>query len=111
MNIPYSDIEKKQIKEQKKLIKWWKKSTKPKKKKKKRVKNYKELSYTELLKTPEWRKRREQILFRDNYTCQECGFKTHLEVHHKKYGYKYPWLSPDKDLITLCEICHAKIHK
>lgn len=107
--IPYSLKEKRQLKEQNRLIKKWKKTKKPKRKIKKK-KSYEKLTYTQLLQLSEWRKRREQILIRDDYTCQDCGFKIHLEVHHIEYKHKYPWLSPDKDLITLCEICHTKKH-
>ncbi len=106
----YSDTEKKQIKKQNRLIANWKKSKRPKKKKKHKAKKYENLSYNQLIKLPEWKKRRNQILIRDNYTCQNCGQKIHLEVHHITYRYKYPWLSPNEDLIILCEICHAKIH-
>ena len=31
------------------------------------------MTYKEQLETTEWTKKREQILFRDNYQCQSCG--------------------------------------
>ncbi len=49
-----------------------------------------------------------QVLKRDNFTCQKCGFfgaTTDLEVHHIK-----PKISGGKDevenLVTLCSICY-----
>ena len=89
-----------------------KKFSKPKSKKKKKIKidKFKNLTYSQLLKTKQWQKVRNRILLRDKYTCQKCNFKMNLEVHHIKYKGKYPWQTPDKYLITLCEICHAKEH-
>lgn len=95
-------------------IRKWKESIhgKPKRKKKRRkTKDYSKLSYSALLRKPEWKNKRELILKRDNYTCQICGFGLNLEVHHKRYiKGRYPWEYKDDDLITLCEICHAKEH-
>ena len=54
-----------------------------------------------------WKIKRERILIRDNYTCQECGRKKILHVHHIKY---LMFSNKDKDLITLCKYCHAKHH-
>lgn len=52
---------------------------------------------------------RSQILLRDNFRCRECNFYKHLEVHHiiprSKGGTDDP-----KNLITLCQRCHAKKH-
>ena len=100
-------------------IKKWLKENRPKKKKKKVKKakkkvdinkKYKNYIYTQLLQTPEWRRKRTEILIRDKYTCQKCRFKMNLEVHHTKYTHRLPWLTKNKYLITLCEICHAKEH-
>lgn len=75
------------------------------------IKSVKEtVSYTELLKSPEWQKRRLFIFNRDNWTCQLCGDKeTQLNVHHKKYSIKNLILEPDENLITLCKHCHSVI--
>jgi 5-methylcytosine-specific restriction endonuclease McrA len=75
-------------------------------------------SYNELLKTPEWKNKRDKILKRDNYTCRHCGkTDTILQVHHKYY-HKYPngtrpkpWDYPDEALITLCDNCHKRVHQ
>lgn len=67
--------------------------------------------YQEDLKHPLWAKKREVILFRDNYQCRVCGSKTNLQVHHLKYSNgKRAWEYPNLDLITLCEDCHKKVH-
>jgi len=59
------------------------------------------------LHTPEWDIIRKRILKRDRYTCQKCGVKKKLDVHHKK-----PWRigkdDNDKYLISLCRKCHMR---
>jgi 5-methylcytosine-specific restriction endonuclease McrA len=63
-----------------------------------------------------------EVLVRDNFTCQECGFNQpvsgapHLmeminfHVHHLK-PYAKGGNSKPENLITLCEDCHKKWHK
>lgn len=51
---------------------------------------------------------RRAVLKRDNYTCQCCGVKEHLEVHHienfsKKKGKRFD----ENNGITLCYRCHS----
>lgn len=59
-----------------------------------------------------WADRREEILWRDAYTCTECGSREHLHVHHQYYeDGKEVWDYPDSCLITLCESCHFLLHK
>lgn len=68
----------------------------------------KEDSYRELLKDPRWIKKRNEILTRDENTCQYCGRSDrYMHVHHNLYvkGRK-PWEYDNKDLITLCNRCH-----
>lgn len=81
-------------------------------------KRHKRQSYNDLLNTDEWKKKRLEILNRDNHKCCYCG-KTDgiLQVHHKYY-YKYPdgtrpkpWEYPNDALITLCDDCHRRVHK
>jgi len=53
---------------------------------------------------------KEQIRFRDQYKCQNCGVpevecNTKLHVHHIDYNKKN--INPD-NLISLCNNCHAK---
>jgi 5-methylcytosine-specific restriction endonuclease McrA len=65
-------------------------------------------NYSDLLKDPRWQIKRESILKRDNYTCQECGSNEKLlHVHHKYYDANTPpWEYPANSLITLCRTCH-----
>ena len=73
---------------------------------KKDIRNYKEK-----LKDIKWKRKRDEIFKRDNYTCR-CGSRMNVQVHHKKYVWgKEPWDYPNEDLITLCKMCHKKEHK
>ena len=75
------------------------------------------LTYEDLLKTEEWKDKRDTILKRDDYKCRFCGKACNLQVHHKYYSrypngqLAYPWNYPDEALITLCNVCHKKVHK
>jgi 5-methylcytosine-specific restriction endonuclease McrA len=67
-------------------------------------------TYFEKLKSPQWQKKRLEIMQRDNFTCRECGAtdKT-LNVHHGYYtGGKNPWEYADETLHTVCEDCHER---
>ena len=64
-----------------------------------------------------WKKKRKEILIRDNYECQTCKDKgkvtinTKLIVHHIKPFEFYPELKlEDDNLLTVCLTCHNKIH-
>lgn len=65
--------------------------------------------YQEFLTSPEWKKKREEILKRDDYTCQMCKCKerSRLRVHHTSYN--FGWLN-NEYLITLCDRCHSDVH-
>ncbi len=67
-------------------------------------------TYKELLRHPNWQKKRLLILNRDNWTCQACqDTQSNLQVHHKYYnGHLLPWEYPDDVLITYCDLCHLK---
>ena len=52
---------------------------------------------------------RKQVLSRDGWRCQSCGTMSNLEVHHKQLRSQSGYDS-EKNLITLCSICHAQIH-
>ena len=77
-----------------------------------------------------WEKKREDILIRDNYECQDCKqrlrdamaagiiltgddakIRRACEVHHIKELKEYPELAYDDDnLIGLCTQCHNLRH-
>lgn len=68
------------------------------------------VDYTEYMKSPEWKKLREQVKNRDKQQCQDCGLLYGcLQVHHLTYErFKHELLD---DLITLCDECHRKRHE
>ena len=59
----------------------------------------------------EWILKATEIKIRDNFTCQVCGNKRFLNVHHILYikGRKL-WDYPNWYLITLCAFCHGQEH-
>lgn len=68
-----------------------------------------------------WKRKREKILKRDEYICQECKrYGRHdadgmpikaTVVHHIKEYEQYPELGlEDSNLISLCAGCHNKKH-
>jgi 5-methylcytosine-specific restriction endonuclease McrA len=70
------------------------------------------MNYQEQLLTENWKVKRNIIFKRDNYCCQKCLSKKNLCVHHKKYiNGRMCWDYPDSLLITLCKICHNKLHE
>jgi hypothetical protein len=70
-------------------------------------------TYSDLLKSPEWQKKRLVIMKRDKFTCKLCKDKTStLHIHHKSYTPgKKPWEYPDDNLVTLCEYCHTFVEE
>ena len=78
------------------------------------------LSEAEFLGTRRWKRKREAILRRDGYLCQECkrygrkrnGHPVPAEVvHHIQHYDEHPELAlDDGNLISLCEGCHNKMH-
>lgn len=68
------------------------------------------MSYYELLKHPNWQKKRLEIFDRAHFECEECGSKEQtLHIHHTYYQKGLaPWEYPDNSLICLCENCHKK---
>lgn len=64
-----------------------------------------------------WKKKRKEILERDQHQCVNCGAKEKLQVHHRQYHFdiktrkfKEPWDYPHVLMITLCETCHQRGH-
>src|SRR5262249_58796759 len=59
----------------------------------------------------EWERIRDEVLARSRWTCQACGARTGLEVHHVL---KRSQGGSDFDLdllVTLCRACHAQTDK
>jgi hypothetical protein len=50
---------------------------------------------------------RKEVINRDNHTCQLCGRKTKLHVHHIDSDTKN---NKPQNLITLCNRCHGRVH-
>jgi 5-methylcytosine-specific restriction endonuclease McrA len=71
------------------------------------------LNYQDLLKDVRWQRKKNKILQRDNFRCQNLSClhkgdnKKILHVHHLDYIPNInPWDYPDDMLLTLCEACH-----
>lgn len=55
----------------------------------------------------DWDLVKKAVIIRDNYyTCQECGSKELVGVHHKNGTNR----NDSENLVTLCQKCHDKIH-
>lgn len=62
-----------------------------------------------------WQTKRERILRRDGYLCQECRKygrrREAVTVHHIKHLEDHPELAlEDSNLVSLCNACHNKAH-
>jgi 5-methylcytosine-specific restriction endonuclease McrA len=53
---------------------------------------------------------RKQVLRRDGWGCQSCGAMSNLEVHHKEFR-SQSGDDSEENLITLCALCHASMHR
>ena len=65
-------------------------------------------SYSELLKDPQWKKKRLEIFKRDGWTCQICHskYKT-LVVHHINYDKS---LTIPQNCCALCNKCNLEVN-
>lgn len=73
-----------------------------------RIKALRYMPYREYLQTPEWKEKRDQALKRAKFSCQTCGSRGSLHVHHRTYARRgEEWSS---DLIALCADCHKIFH-
>ncbi len=61
--------------------------------------------------TPVWRELREKRLLLDNYRCKMCGTGINVAVHHIRYPFAWGEENVFEDLVTLCDTCHARVHK
>lgn len=66
--------------------------------------------YLDKLKSPQWQRKRCEVLMRDNFTCAQCrSTDKQLHVHHLSYEYgKDPWDYPLENFETLCAECHKE---
>ena len=55
----------------------------------------------------DWDLVKRAVIIRDNYTCQDCGSREMIEVHHKDGTSR----NDLENLITLCQKCHRKVHQ
>lgn len=69
------------------------------------------MTYEEQLQTPEWKSKRQEIIYRDLGLCNRCLTSKNLVVHHKYYiDGRMAWEYPNGALITLCKSCHDIEH-
>lgn len=54
-----------------------------------------------------WKEIRDTVLERDGHRCAVCGGGEDLHVHHVD---RNPTNDDPANLITLCGICHARVH-
>ena len=65
--------------------------------------------------TAKWKRKREHILKRDGYLCQDCKrygrMREATEVHHIQFLEFHPELAyDDRNLVSLCKRCHNARH-
>jgi hypothetical protein len=70
-------------------------------------------TYSEKLRSPEWQRKRLEVMQRDDFACQFCGDKTEeLHIHHVVYlPVGQPWDYDNNYLITVCHVCHEEEEK
>lgn len=70
------------------------------------------MAYTDLLKKPQWQKKRLEVMNLHDWKCLQCGdTESMLTVHHKYYDKRLmPWEYPIEAYETLCYHCHNDWH-
>jgi hypothetical protein len=66
--------------------------------------------YKKYIESKEWQAKRTERLKIDNFTCQKCGSKRKLHVHHINYE-NFGNENVYEDLITLCSKCHEEVEE
>lgn len=75
-----------------------------------RLEELRTMPYREYLQTPEWIERRKKAMKRAGFRCQVCNaYGVRLNTHHRTYERRGN--EDDRDLIVLCEDCHAIFHE
>lgn len=65
-------------------------------------------SYSEYMRSPQWKRKRYQVLTYWGHKCGMCYKPGKLQVHHRTYERLGCELITD--LIPLCEDCHTAFH-
>lgn len=82
-------------------------------KKKKKIhltgKQIRQAKYRLYLKGDWWKKRRKIAIERAGHSCEDCGGRCRLTVHHKTYVRL--GCEEDSDLVVLCGHCHKARHQ
>lgn len=65
--------------------------------------------YEGYLASDTWAKKRHTVMIRDKGLCQACLSRDATEVHHLTYERIFE--EPMFDLVAICRICHAKLHR
>ena len=70
-------------------------------------------SYSDLLRSPMWQKKRLEVMQAKGFACEICGnTEQMLHVHHKEYFKgNEPWEYDNKQLVVLCKHCHENLHE
>lgn len=70
-------------------------------------------TYYEKLKSPQWQKKRLEILNERGFSCESCCIDSEqLHVHHKIYKKGLdPWDYPNYNYAVLCDSCHKEAHQ
>ena len=68
-------------------------------------------SYAMSLTQSEWKAFRQFIFVVRGDSCEICGSKKNLQVHHRHYikGRK-PWEYLPEEVMVVCHTCHSKLH-
>lgn len=73
------------------------------------MKTAKKYAYRKYIQSAEWKQKAEEVKEYYHHTCQRCGGRSNLHVHH--WHYKTVGDEDfDEDLTVLCKNCHDWIH-
>lgn len=64
--------------------------------------------YSAYLKGPEWAEKRRLVMQRCRGTCEGCGKRPAVEVHHLTYDHVFDEFL--FELVGMCKPCHERIH-
>lgn len=70
--------------------------------------NPEDINYYAYVKNEAWQAKRLSTFRRDGFRCVICGESKNLNCHH--ITYENLGVEENSDLVTLCEICHEKVH-